>query len=191
MEQALALGKSTLIMEDDLIICSDIQKRLDYIENFLNTHEWDIFWLGGTYHVGPPWWHKPGHDDELRGMCDCKDGKDAERTEDPRIIKTYGAFSTFAYIVNIDSLPKILKLLDDNVQHSRAIDFLFIALEKQLNTYAFIPGCVKQYDNMSNIGNGISYFSSFAQKLGPYWYQDTMEQFNPESYNWKEAAKKK
>lgn len=185
MTKALSLNKSAFVMEDDLVFCSDIQKRLDHIETFLNTHEWDVFWLGGTYHINPPHWHPLKHSSELK-QCNCKLGRDAELTDDSRIIRTYGCFSTFAYIVNIESLPKILHLLDCVVHESMGIDWLFIRLQPQLKTYAFAPGCVKQYDNKSDIGKGFTYFSGF-KKLGAHWWADTMEQFNPDTYDWKEA----
>lgn len=185
MEEALRQNKSAFVMEDDLVFCSDIQKRLDYIEGFLNTHEWDVFWLGGTYHINPPHWHPLKHTSELQ-QCTCKLGRDAELTDDPRIIRTYGCFSTFAYIVNIDSLPKVLHLLDCVVHESMGIDWLFIRLQPQLKTFAFAPGCVKQYDNKSDIGKGFTYFSGF-KKLGAHWFADRMEDFDPLTYDWKEA----
>jgi GR25 family glycosyltransferase involved in LPS biosynthesis len=191
MQDALKLGKHAFVMEDDLIFCSDFKERISHIERFLDGKEWDVFWLGGTFHVNPPYWHKAGHSHQLRD-CSCTLGRDAQVTEDPRVMRTYGAFSTFAYIVNQHSIDKILKLFDKHLHTSIGIDWLFIKLEPQLKTFAFVPGCVKQMDNASDIGIGqngkpaITKFSGFAM-LGPYWWQDRMEQFNPETFNWAEA----
>lgn len=193
METALSLGKSAFVMEDDLIFCADFNKRMEHIENFLNTRDWDIFWLGGTYHVGGNYgWHKNNHGNEPK-LCTCTLGKDAEQTDDPRIMRTYGIWGTYAYIVNHKAIPHILNLLDQNVYRSIGIDWLFIMLMPELKTYCFAPGCVKQMDNLSDIGlNGdkpaITYFSGF-KNLGPYWYQERMEDFNPLQFNWQECAR--
>lgn len=187
MKEALKQDKHAFVMEDDLIFCSDIQERLTHIENFLEGKEWDVFWLGGTFHVNPPYWHKAGHSHQLRD-CECSLGKDAETTADPRIMRTYGAFSTFAYIVNKNSIQKILNQFDAHIHTSIGIDWLFIKLQPKLKTFAYVPGCVKQMDNMSDIGNGITKFSGFAM-LGPYWWQDRKEDFNPETFNWAECKK--
>lgn len=164
MKKALAVGKHAFVMEDDVVFCTDFNERLEYIERFLEGREWDVFWLGGTFHSNPPVWHKD---------------KDVERTEDPRILRTYGIWSTYAYIVNVSSIDRVIRLLDENVHDSPGIDTLFIKLQPQLQTFCFIPGCVKQFDNKSNIGTGMTVFSNFA-KLGDYWYQETMHDFNPD-----------
>jgi hypothetical protein len=77
-------------------------------------------------------------------------------------------------------------MLKQAIRGSIGIDYSFIKLQPYLKTFAFVPGCVKQMDNQSDIGNGMTFFSGFS-KLGPYWYQDRMEQFDPVSYNWAEA----
>lgn len=192
MREALYRNKNAFVMEDDLVFCSDIQKRFDYIQDFLNKNEWDIFWLGGTFHIGPPWWHNgtnPDLPEELGGSI----GRDAECTSDPRIMRTYGAFSTHAYIVNKNSIQKVLDLLEENVHLSMGIDWIMIKIQPQLKTYAFVPGCVKQMDNMSDIGGGMTVYSGFSRLNGTeensrYWWQDKMEDFDPTAFDWKEAA---
>lgn len=179
MEEALKEWKDAFVMEDDLIFCTDIKERLDYIQYFLNKHEWDVFFLGGTVDINNPYWHKKGHNYELQ-TCDCSLERDAERTDDPRILRTYGAFSTHCYIVNKNSIEKILKYFDENLHLSIGIDYLFIKMQPQLKAFMFLPGCVKQRDNLSDIGNGITYFSGFS-KLGKHWWADKMEDFNPDT----------
>lgn len=189
METALLKGKHAFVMEDDLVFCTDFRKRLEMIDKFTKNHPWDVIWLGGTFHVNPPFWHTGKNPDlpESNWLM-----RDAELTDDPRMIRTYGCFSTFAYIVNLKSLPNILYLLDKFVHESMGIDWLFIKLQPQLYTYAFVPGCVKQMDNKSDIGNGYTIFSNFSKLNGNleksrYWWQDTLEKFDPLTFNWAEA----
>ncbi len=185
MEQSLAMNEDAWVMEDDLIFCEDFDKRYDYIQEWMSRNEWDVFWLGGTYH-NPPHWHKPGHNIELQ-QCKCTLGRDMELTDDLRIVRTYGCFCTYCYIVNKDSLEKVLKLLDENVHLSMGIDWLFILLQPRLKTFAFVPGCVKQMDNQSDIGDGVTMFSGFSKLNGTvenswYWYQDRMGCFEHNSW---------
>lgn len=187
MKKALELGKHAFVMEDDLIFCDDFQRRLGYIDRFVLTHPFDLIWLGGTVHINPPYWHT-GKNLDLLGATK---GIDAEPTDDPRMIRTYGAFSTYAYIVNVKSIEKILKMLDDIVHESMGIDWAFIKLQPQLLTYMFLPGCVKQMDNPSDIGkplaNGqkaFTHFSHFAKSTGPYWWQRRMEDFDIRTIKW-------
>lgn len=187
MEEAFKRGQNAWVMEDDLIFCEDFQLRLKIIDLWMQENEWDVFWLGGTFH-SPAFWHKIG----VSGMqpnCSAQLGKDCEPTDDPRFIRTYGAFCTYAYIVNYKSLDKVLSLLDQNVSQSIGIDWLFIKLQPQLKTFAFVPGSVKQMDNKSDIGDGDTIFSGFSRLNGTiensrYWYQEKMEDFNPINYKW-------
>ena len=113
-------------------------------------------------------------------------GVDAEPTSDPRMIKCYSAFSTWAYIVNYHSITKVLKSLDSVMHLSMGIDWSFIKLGGELNTFMYLPGCTRQLDNISDIAGGgihISKFSSFA-KLGRYWYQDLLTDFDPNTIQW-------
>jgi len=181
IQRAIDRGRNVLVMEDDVVWCDDLPERVATLELFLHGREWDVIWLGGTIHINPPVWHR----DDL--------GKDAERTECPNIVRSYGAFCTFCYVVNGDSAEKIVRLLDENVHKSMGIDWLFIQLEPQLQNYMFLPGCSKQMDGLSNIGtmkNGapaITTFSHFAN-LGPYWFQERMEDFDAELFDWGEAS---
>lgn len=186
MQNALEKGKSAFVMEDDLVFATDVQKRLDYAQNFLNNTDWDIFWLGGTYHLNPPRWHDAGHTNSELPNCNCKLNRDVECTEDERIVRTYGCWGTYAYIVNHKSLPKILDLLEKNVHESIGIDWLFIKLQPQLKCFAFVPAMAKQYDNASDIGNGVTMFSNFSN-LGSFWFADRMEDFDPKTFDWHEA----
>lgn len=176
MKEAKDLAKNAFVMEDDLVICADFMDRLAIIEEFCNTHRWDVIWFGGTFHVNPPYWHK----EDL--------GRDAECTDHPRMLRTYGSFSTHAYLVNRDSLPRVLKLLATVQTISWGIDHSFIKVSPRLHTYAFVPGCIIQYDNQSNIGNGVTVYSNF-KKLGPYWFQQKMTEFDPLAFDWHEAKK--
>lgn len=180
MSRAHQRGKHAMVFEDDVVLATDIHERLAYIDLFLQGREWDVFWLGGTVHLPGPYWHTGVNPD----LPVTTIGKDAEPTDDPRIIRCYGAFSTFAYIVNVNSIVKILQLLEEVMPISMGIDWSFIRLGDQLNTFMYLPGCAKQMDGPSNIGNGMSYFSGFS-KLGAYWFQDRAEMFDPKTIQWK------
>lgn len=186
MRYAHEKGKNALVMEDDLVFCSDFDERLNYIDNWTQSHEWDIIWLGGTFHV-PAFWHKIG----MSGMppdCSAQLGKDCETTDDPRMIRTYGSFCTYAYIVNINSIEKVVNMLEGHMPKTIGIDYSMIALSPKLNTFAFVPGCVKQKDNISDIGTGMTIFSGFSKLNGNeensrYWWQDKISDFDPSTFN--------
>lgn len=187
MQKALAQNKDVFVFEDDLVFSTDIVTRLDMMEEFLNAKEdWDIMWLGATFHIDPPQWHDLKHKSNSSIKCNCEIGKDAELTDNPRFVRTYGCWSTYAYIVNKNSIAKVLAMLDSCLDISIGIDFSFIKLQPQLKTYAFVAGSVKQYDNQSNIGDGITHFSKFSS-LGAYWFTDKIEDFDPTKFNWHEA----
>lgn len=189
MAEAYRNGVGAMVLEDDLVMATDLLERLDYIENFINEKEpeFDIVFLGGTVHVNPPWWHKKGHDPMLQ-MCKCKLERDADRTSDERMLRVYGMFSTHAYIVRHESIPKILNLLHEVMSFTIGIDYSLILHQPNLRCFAFVPGCIKQYNNQSDIGNGVTYFENFST-LGPYWWADKMEEFNPSTHNWAEVDK--
>lgn len=178
MQAALEQKRHAFVMEDDLAFCADFQDRVQIMDEFTRTHDWDVLWLGGTFHVNPPWWHKKTL------------GRDAECTDNPRMMRTYGAFCTYAYIVNKDKLNKVLRMLEEVLPTSIGIDYSFIRIQPVLQTFAFVPGCVIQYDHDSDIGLGKTIFSNFA-KLGPYWFQQRMTEFDPTKFNWQEARRRK
>lgn len=182
MQEALKQGKNAAVFEDDIIFCSDFSKRLDYIDKWTGSHDWDVIWLGASFHVNPPYWHPVGRS----GMppdCSAQLGYDVLPTDDPRMIRTFGAYITFAYIVNVNSIQKILDLFDHHLHTSIGIDWLFIKLQPQLKCFSFVPGCVMQMDNMSDIGTGMTVWSG-QLKNGPYVFQDTMDAFDPSTYKW-------
>jgi hypothetical protein len=155
--------------------------RLKIIFKFLNQHEWDIFWMGGTYHREPTW-HKSiegKHTHPDMQVCNCLLNRDWEETLDPHIVRTYGAFSTHSYLVNKNRIEHILGLLDRNLHLSMGIDWIMLKEQPNLNCYAFNPGCIKQYDNQSNIGDGISRFSGF-RNLGQHWFSRSMHEYIPD-----------
>jgi GR25 family glycosyltransferase involved in LPS biosynthesis len=96
---AIDTDKIVAVCEDDVVFCADLQERLAYIARNM-TWDWDIFWLGGTFHCNPAVWHK----DSL--------GRDVVCTSDPRIMRTYGIWSTYAYLVNGPSARRVVDLFD-------------------------------------------------------------------------------
>lgn len=188
MTEALNRRKHAFVMEDDLQFCRDFHDRLGHMELFISEHDWDILWLGGTFHINPPYWDIKRRNGQDK-MKSIPVGRDAELTDDPRMIKTYGAFCTYAYIVRDGSIEKVLEGLDRVLDRSMGIDWAMIECQPEWNTYAYVPGCIRQIDNKSDIGKGITYFSGFA-KLGPYWFQDNKSMFDPTKFNWHEAKVK-
>lgn len=165
------------VFEDDVIFCEDLTPRLDYIQQRL-TWDWDVFYLGGTFHV-PGVWCK---------HADCEPwgpeiGVDMCGTDDPRIMQVFGMWGTYSYFVNGRNARKVLDALEGIMPDSDGIDHAFIRLGDWLNCYCFVPGCAKQFDGQSNIGTGVTHFSHFAS-LGPYWFQERMEDFDPATFDW-------
>lgn len=181
MKKALSLNKDAFVMEDDLVFCSDWKERIKDVENFLEDRKWDIFFFGGTYHLSDStWWHKKGHSSDLR-ECKCELGVDVVKTEDNRFVRTYGCFSTHCYLVNKDFIPQLLEFLETHIHLSMGIDWLMILLQPEINAYAPCPGMVKQYDNVSDIGKGITKFSGF-NALGKHWFMDNANGFNYDNF---------
>jgi len=198
MQKAYDMGKGVVVLEDDLVLATDIIQRLDYIENFVNEKEPDadlIFW-GGTVHCNPTWWHSKEHEQMLRPYCNCTLERDMERLDDKHMVRVYGMFSTHAYMIPHGKIPKILKLLNDVMEETIGIDFSLIIHQPNLKCFAYLPGLAKQYNAVSDIGNGgITYFENFSKLNGSiensaYWWQDLSENFNPDTFNWAEAHKR-
>lgn len=183
MVTALGNHKHACVFEDDIFFCDDFNERMEYISEWTKTHEFDIIWLGAPFHTNPPYWHPTGNS---KGTPNCSAGIgfDAEPTDDLRMVRTYGAYCTFAYIVNKNSVEKVLKMLDKNLHKSIGIDWLMLLIQPQLKCYSFVPGCVKQIDNLSDIGTGMTVWSGQLRN-GPYVYQNFMHEFNPEGFKWK------
>jgi len=192
MKDALALERHAVVFEDDCVFCDDFDKRFEYIHNWMAGHDWDVIWLGASFHCNPPYWHRKGGSQDSRTDASANLGYDAKLTDDPRMVRTYGAFATFAYIVNVNRIKKILDLFDANIHRSIGIDWLMVLLQPQLKCYSFVPGCVRQFDNISDIGNGITYWSGFLKLNGTfensaYVYQNLMTDFDPLTFDWAEC----
>ena len=176
IKRAAETGKVIAVCEDDVCFCSDLPKRLQHIQDNLKW-DWDVFYLGATFHVPGKWCHKD----------DCKRWSqhevDADPTIDKHIMRVYGEWGTYAYLVNPANARKVYRLLMDNCAISDGIDHNFIRLGDKVNAYCFVPGCAWQYDNQSNIGNDITRFSGF-KRLGPYAWTERMEDFDPASFDW-------
>lgn len=181
MQKALELRKHAFVMEDDLIFCSDFQERMEIVGEYLKDKYWNIFWLGGTYHANnPAWWHRKGHSPDLP-QCKCKHEVDVLPTEDDRFVRTLGAFSTHAYIVNKNFIEILLDFLDRNIHMSMGIDWLMILMQPMIYTYAFVPGMCIQMDGQSDIGMCFSKYSQF-HTLGSHWFQDRMIDFDYKNF---------
>lgn len=193
MQDALQQDKHAMVMEDDIVFCEDFEQRWEAINHWLESSDWDVFWLGSSFHINPPYWHCKGGSKDQRNNASAELGYDAKViSPGNRIIQTYGAFATFAYLVNKNSIAKILDLMDEHLHKSIGIDWLMILLQPQLKCYAFLPGCVKQMDSQSDIGDGITRWSGFLQLNGTkensaYVYQERLEMFDPYNFNFAEC----
>lgn len=182
MKQALELGKHAFVMEDDIIFCDDFKERIEYISKFTDSSEWDVIWLGASFHAPMPFWHPVGPS-KMRPDCSARLGYDVQPTSDPRMVRTFGAYITFAYIVNVNSIQKIFDLFDKHIHESIGIDWLFIKIQPQLKCFSFVPGCIMQRDNISDIGKGMTVWSGQLNN-GPYVFKKYMHEFNPEGFKW-------
>lgn len=187
IQTALDKGKSAMVFEDDCVFCEDFNGRLEYIFKWMDSHEWDVFYFGSAMHIGDeqaPYWHPHGAS-KMGNALDISAhlGYDAKRTDDERVIKTFGAFDTFAYMVNLKSISKVLRMLDEFLPKSIGIDFNMIYWQPRgMESFAFLPGLVRQMSNQSDIGNGITHWDNFL-KLGGFVFQERMEMFDPKTYN--------
>jgi GR25 family glycosyltransferase involved in LPS biosynthesis len=170
MRIALSKNKHALVLEDDCVFCEDFNERLKIISDHLADMHWDILWLGATYHTEPTW-HKIGH--PQLPLCNCKYYKDYEPALENVLVRTYGCWSTYAYIVNVNSIDRVLHELEKWIPQSIGIDYSMILMQPNLYTYSPIYGMVKQYDNQSDIGAKITKFSKF-ENLGEHWYKDKL-----------------
>ncbi len=165
------------VFEDDVCLCEDFPKRLEYIFDHL-PEDWDVIYLGATFHSPGVWCHKP--DCETWGGI----GRDVIPTADPRILRTPGIWSTYAYLVNGKKWGDVYSALMKIMPDCDGIDHAFIRIGMGLKTYCFVPGCCKQYDDWSNIRKGgFTRFSNF-KALGPWWYANRMTDFDAENFDW-------
>ena len=187
MQEALRQDKHCWIFEDDVVLSKSFPERLPYVTNFLNSTEWDIFFWGALFHCNPPYWHN-GMGYMLNGS---NLGADASLTNDPHIIRTFGCFSTHCWTINKKSISKVIQLLDEVEHRSIGIDHACILFQPFLKCFTHVSGLAKQYDNQSNIGSGVTYYSHFSKLNGTeensaYWFQDDYKKFDPTTFNWHE-----
>ena len=109
-------------------------------------------------------------------MCECTLNRDWEETANPYIVRTFGAFSTHSYIVNKNSIERVMKILESNVRRSMGIDWIFLLEQPNLFTYAFRYGCVKQYSSQSNISNGYANQEAFIN-LGEHFWSKSKDKY--------------
>lgn len=188
MVEAIKKNQHCFIFEDDVVMATDYIERLAYMDKFFETHDWDIFFCGALFHCQPPHWHN-GNGFLLGGS---RLGKDAEQTDDIRVMRTYGCFSTHNWIIKRESVQKVMDLLDSVMHRSIGIDHACIILQPQLLCYTFVGGSAKQIDNLSNIGTGWTMYSQFAKLNGTmensrYWFTNKIEDFDPTTFNWGEC----
>lgn len=156
------------IFEDDVIFCQDFLERFNYVEKYFDL-DWDVFYLSSFYHL---------NDDEKRWN---KTG-DYEKTNVKYIHRVYGSFCCHSYLINPRSIPKILKLLDEVIDQSRAIDHSFILIQPKLNCFSFTPGMTNQITNTSDTDGGLRDQTHFLNILGQHYYINNLSEFDYDEY---------
>jgi GR25 family glycosyltransferase involved in LPS biosynthesis len=157
------------IFEDDVVLCSDFDERFKYIEDNFNL-DWDMFFLSSFYHLnGDRNRHHKTGDYEFTGI--------------KYIHRTYGSFCTHSYLVNPKSKEKIIKLMEENVHKSNALDHLYILIQHQLNVFAITPGMTTQSGGYSDITKDtLNHTGYFTKVLGRHCYAENLNEFNYDEY---------
>lgn len=185
MREALAFGKTAVVMEDDCVFSNSFDQGFSIIEEWCKNNDWDIFYLGSAMHISDkdaPFWHPLGPS-KMNPDVSANLGYDAKRTDHPRIIQTFAAFDTFCYLVNVASIEKVVRMLEEYCPQSIGIDHNMIYWQPRgMKSFAFLPGLVRQMTNQSDIGNGITNWDGFLN-LGPFVFQDNIDNFNPDTFN--------
>lgn len=156
------------IFEDDVQLSEDFLERFKYIENNFNL-EWDMFFLSSFYHL---------NNDKLR----WNPSGDFEFTDIKYIHRVYGSFCTHAYLVNPNSIKKILSLMEENLSKSYAIDHLYILIQPQLNCFSFTPGMATQIVSTSDIDYKVKDQTEFERIVGKHYFVNKLEDFNYDEY---------
>jgi FkbM family methyltransferase len=157
------------ILEDDVEFCDDFLDRFKYIEDNFNL-DWDIFFLSSYYHLNE-------HKDRWNHSGDF------ELTDTKYIHRVYGAFTTHAYLVNPKSINKILKLIDENIADTYAIDHVYCAkIESKLNCYSFTPGMANQRISYSDVDGGSKDPNVFKSIIGEHYYVNNLKDFDYDKY---------
>lgn len=157
------------ILEDDVELCDDFLDRFKYIEDNFNL-DWDMFFLSSYYHLNE-------HKDRWNHSGDF------ELTDIKYIHRVYGAFTTHAYLVNPKSINKILKLIDEHIADTYAIDHVYCAkIESMLNCYSFTPGMANQRISYSDVDGGNKDPNVFKSILGEHYYVNNLKDFDYDKY---------
>lgn len=156
------------IFEDDVVFCEDFLERMDYVEKNFNL-DWDMFFLSSFYHLNsdPKRWNNGG---------------DYEMTNIKHIHRTYGSFTTHSYLVNPNSINKILKKMDEFFDYCYAIDHLYILIQPHLNVFSFTPGMTNQMISYSDITSQIKDQTVFKQVCGDHYFINKLSDFNYDDY---------
>jgi len=157
------------ILEDDVELCDDFLDRFKYIEDNFNL-DWDMFFLSSYYHLNE-------HKDRWNHSGDF------ELTDTKYIHRVYGAFTTHAYLVNPKSIDKILKLIDENIADTYAIDHVYCAkIESKLNCYSFTPGMANQRISYSDVDGSSKDPNVFKSIIGEHYYVNNLKDFDYDKY---------
>lgn len=156
------------VLEDDVEFCEDFHDRMKYIENNFS-YDWDIFFLSSFYHL---------NDDKNFKWKNIE----FEFTDVKYIHRVYSSFTTHSYLINPNSVDKILDLCNKEIGNCYAIDHLYVLIEDKLNCFAFTPGMTMQYSNLSDLSGTFKSQMEFINKLGQHVYVKNLSEFDYDSY---------
>jgi GR25 family glycosyltransferase involved in LPS biosynthesis len=151
-------NKPLVVFEDDIHICKDFRKRLEFLDKHFN-FEWDIFYLGAYCALDDVIMYNPNIW-QLRGV----------------------SYATHAMMFNPKSIDKILKLMLEYAPKVSAIDILHTWIRPMLKEFFFAPGCICQNELSGNInyadGNTPLWFKQlWTNRFGRHIFLETLEEF--------------
>jgi GR25 family glycosyltransferase involved in LPS biosynthesis len=129
LKHAQIMGyENTVILEDDVIICEDWEKRMELLSKLLPL-DWEYVYLAG-------------HSDFVK----------LPMYEEPTIIKAPKMIGAFAYMVNKSSIQKLITYCEEFV--TTYDDMIMHKIQNnKLNGYLHIPYMAYHGDNVSTLWN--------------------------------------
>ena len=174
--------RDLLMVEDDVYFAVDFWERMKYLEINL-TMPWDVIFLGACFHL-----NRNTADGTYKTRWHPERWNDVERTSSKHLFRAYGVWSNHGMIVRGQSAAKVLVAMRSVLPVARGSDHALILVQPQLDAYVFVPGMVMQRDGVSDVAEngGFTRFSDFL-KMGPYVFQDRLEDWDVDEYDWAEA----
>ena len=143
--------KPLVVFEDDIHICKDFRKRLEFLDEHFN-FEWDMFYLGAFCALDDVIMYGP-HIWQLHGI----------------------SYGTHAMMFNPKSIEKILKLMLEYAPNVSAVDNLHMWMRPMLKEFFFAPGCISQNGSTGDITNYSDLTQLWIRQFGRHVFSETLE----------------